>query len=243
MAEEEGHIARLVAKKEEAEGIATFSFLPEKKIEFKAGQIAFFEFEFEGKQYKKHFTISSSPERKKIEFSTIISDSEYKQALNKLPIEHPVKISDPMGNFTLDARKSEKIAFLAGGIGITPVRSVMEFFEDKGRIKGLETVIFYSNRNQQRIAFKQELEEIAAKIGNIQIVHTLTDLTEQEKGKWQGETTFIDRQMIKRYLVNEQDYFFYVAGPASFNEAMRKILLQELGIPEEMVLIETFTGY
>jgi len=243
MSEEEGHIARLVAKKEEAKGIATFSFLPEEKIDFKAGQFAFLEFEFEGKPYQKHFTISSSPERKRIEFSTIITDSEFKQALNKLPMEHQVKISNPTGDFTLDSRKSEKIAFLAGGIGITPVRSIMEFFEDKGRIKGLETVIFHSNRKPEKIAFRQELEEIAAKTGNIQIVHTLTDLAEHEKSKWQGETGFIDRQMIKRYLVNEQDYFFYVSGPPTFNEAMRKILLQELGIREEMVLIETFTGY
>lgn len=237
------HIAKLAAKKEEAEGVFTFSFLPEQKIEFKAGQFAFLEFSLEGKHYKKHFTISSSPERKKIEFTTIISNSEYKQALNKLQIGHEVQISSAMGNFTLESRKSEKIAFLAGGIGITPARSIMQLFEDKGRIKGLEAVIFYSNKSEKRIAFRQELEEIAEKTGGIQIVHTLTDLDEKEKEKLLGETGFIDRGMVKRHLVNEQEFFFFVSGPPAFNEAMKKLLIKELAISEEMVLMETFSGY
>lgn len=240
---EENFEARYTGKKEEVPGIATFYFLPKKKIPFEPGQFAFLNFEFNGKKFRKHFTISSSPKRKKIEMTVIVSESDYKQALNNLPLGQTVEISKPEGNFTLEARKSDKIAFLVGGIGITPARSILEELASKGKNKQLEIVVFYSNSEEKRIAFKEKLEEMAEKIGNVQIVHTLTDLTEEDKGKWQGEVGFIDRKMVKRYLENEQDFSFYIAGPPKFNQAMKKMLLKELAIKEEMLILESFSGY
>lgn len=239
---EEDFSAKLVEKKERISEIATFSFKPEKKIEFKAGQFAFFSFELGGRQFKKHFTISNSPKRKVVDLTTIIRKSPYKKALNKLPLGSEIKISKPMGEFTLDARKSDKIAFITGGIGITPVRSILQWVSDS-KEKGLELVIFYSNRNEERIVFRHELEALAEKIGSVEIVHTITDLAEEEKGGWVGETGFIDRKMVKRYLENEQDFTFYVVGPEKFNQAMKKMLLEELCIKEEMIILENFSGY
>ena len=143
----EKYKAGYTGKKEDVPGIATFSFMPLKKIGFKAGQFAFLEFDSGGTHFSKHFTISSPPEKKEVEFTTIISDSDYKQALNRMPFGTTVEISAPMGLFTLGARKSDKIAFLAGGIGITPIKSILESIAASGKPKGLEIKVFYSNRN------------------------------------------------------------------------------------------------
>lgn len=248
--------AEYTGKKENVPGIVTFSFMPPEKIGFRAGQFAFFEFESGGKNFSKHFTVSSQPESRQIEFTTIMSGSDYKQALNKLPLGTIAEISPPMGSFTLDARKSDKIAFLAGGIGITPVKSILESMATSKKPKGLEIAVFYSNRNRERIAFRERLEQLAQKIGNVQIINTLTELSESllekglrkkasqgEKAEWKGETGFISSEMVKRHLKNWQEYCYYVAGPPAFNEAMKKMLLEELRIKPEMIVFETFSGY
>ena len=236
--------AEYTGKKEVVPGIVTFSFMPPEKIDFKAGQFAFFEFESGGKRFSRHFTISSQPGKKEVEFTTIISGSDYKQALDRLPLGTTAEISAPMGSFTLDARKSDKIAFLAGGIGITPVKSILESMAASKKPKGLlEITVFYSNKSQERIVFRERLEQLAEKIGNVRIIHTLTGLSEAEKEKWAGETGFISAEMMKKHLENGQEYCFYVVGPPAFNEAMKKMLSGELRIKPEMVVFETFSGY
>ncbi len=234
--------AKFVEKRGVVEGIKTFSFRPAKKIGFKAGQFAFFGFELGGKRFRKHFTISSAPGKRDLEFTTIVSDSDYKQALDSLEKGHEVGISEPQGSFVLDARKSDKVAFLAGGIGVTPVKSVLEDLKNR-KEKGLEIFVFYSNRNEERIAFRGELEKLAEELGFVEIVHTLTDADEEQQKNWLGETGFIDRRMVKRHLVSEEEFSFFVVGPPKFNEAMEKMLKGDLAIPGEKILKEDFSGY
>jgi ferredoxin-NADP reductase len=234
--------ASFLEKRDVVPGIKTFVFRPEKKIEFKAGQYAFFGFELDGKRFRKHFTISCVPGSRDIEFTTIVSDSGYKQALDSLKEGHEAEVSRPMGEFTLDSRKSDKVAFLVGGIGVTPVKSILEDLKNR-KEKGLEVFVFYSNRSEERIAFRKELEELAKALGFVEIVHTLTDLDGEQQKNWMGETGFIDRRMVKRHLVSEEEFCFFVVGPPSFNEAMEKMLKGDLAIPEEKILKENFSGY
>ncbi|MDP2973668.1 MAG: FAD-dependent oxidoreductase [Candidatus Diapherotrites archaeon] len=235
--------ASLAAKKTEAPAIKTFHFGIEEGYEFKAGQFAFFEFDFQGKHYSKHFTISSSPLRKGVQFTTTVRDSDYKQALDKLAIGADAMISMPLGSFTLESRKTDSIAFLAAGIGITPVRSMLQFIADSGQNRQLRIVIFYSNRNKERIAFRKELQELNKKIPLLKIVHTLTDLSAEEKNQWKGETGTISAEMIKKYMEKTQEFTFFIVGPPAFNAAMQKILQEQLKIRNERIVLENFTGY
>jgi len=232
--------ARYTGKKEEAPGIATFYFSPEKKIPFKPGQFAFLNFESGGKLYSKHFTISSPPERKKIEFTTIVSNSGYKQALDGLELGHEAGIGKPMGKFTLDLRKSDKVAFLAGGIGITPVRSILESLASSKRPKGLEITVFHSSRKHDSIVFGKKLEKVAESLGFAQVIHTITD---EDPESWLGEKGFIDRRMVKRHVDDEQNTTFFISGPPGFCQAMEKMLLEQVAVKEEMLVKETFSGY
>ncbi|MEA1924698.1 MAG: FAD-binding oxidoreductase [Candidatus Altiarchaeota archaeon] len=240
--EDGGFSAELVGKRVESRGVKTFSFSLDEGYEYVSGQFAFLEFFFEGRRYMKHFTISSSPTREYREFTTIISDSDYKQALDKLGIGSRVELSGPMGVFTLDSRVSDRIAFLAGGIGVTPVRSMLWYLADTGLMEELEIKLFYSNRNLERIVFRDELEELSEKIDGLEVVHTLTDLSMVEEKGWVGETGYINRKMLGRYLEDLGRYTFYVVGPPAFNRAMGE-MLDKAGVERESIIGEDFSGY
>ncbi|MAG22031.1 MAG: hypothetical protein CL943_01825 [Candidatus Diapherotrites archaeon] len=232
--------ATFLSKKEEVPGIKTFMFKPSEPYEYIAGQFAFFNFELNEKSFKKHFTISNGPGQENIEFTTIISESKYKQALDSLEVGHEIELSEPMGEFTLEKNKEKPLAFLQGGIGITPVKSMLEFLADKGVKRDI--IIFYSNRTEERIVFREELDELAEKT-SAKIVHTLTKLDEKEKKNWAGETGYINKEMIENHLANVTKTFFYIAGPPKFVEAMQKLLTKDVDILTKDVAVENFAGY
>lgn len=228
-------------KKEEiAEGVKRFIFDPEEKIAYKAGQFAFFDFTLEGKEYSKHFTISNSPENKEVELTTMIRDSEYKKALDLLERGHEVFIRDIDGDFTLEEGKN--LAFLSGGIGITPVKSMLEHAADSSI--GIKAKLFYSNRTENTISYKKHLNDLKEKLQELDIIHTLTDLSgEDEKNAWNGETGYIDARMVNRYIGDAEKFIFYISGPPDFNKSMKKMLQEELDIKKEKIKTENFSGY
>lgn len=229
--------ATLSSVAEEAEGVKTFTFQPEGDYPFTAGQYAFLYFSQGGKRYAKHFTISNSPNRPGVSFTTIMSGSDYKNALDALPVGQAVELGKPMGEFTLDARKTGKVAFLAGGIGITPARSMIEHLMDTGNKEDVEYVVFYGNRTVDRIAFRDELGGIADDAGWLRMVHVISD---DAPDGWGGETGFINQDMLVRHLKDLSAYTFYVAGPPGFNKAMREVLASQ---DQGMLIFESFAGY
>ncbi|MBN2407755.1 MAG: oxidoreductase [Elusimicrobia bacterium] len=229
--------AVLLEKTEIAPGIKTFVFRPERRFEYIAGQFAFWGFEKDGRSYSKPFTISSSPSRDNIEFTTIVSSSDYKAALDGLRPGHAVKVRGPMGMFTLDSLRRDIICYLAGGIGITPVISMLRFAYDTGMdIRG---TLFYSNRDSSRIVFEKELDVISGGLGRFNTVHTLTEAPEG----WGGEKGYIDADMIKKHCPDYSGAQFYIVGPPAFNTAMGSMLKNGLDIKEEYITLENFAGY
>jgi len=233
--------AFFVSKRIEAPDVKTFTFRTERPLNFEAGQYIFFNFRLGGKEYAKHFTISCSPTRSNLELTTIMSGSDYKKALDSLEEGHEIELMGPMGEFTLKKAGNKKTIFLAGGIGITPVRSMLQFLADSWIDR--EIVLFYSNRNIEKIVFRHELEELAGKIPSLKIIHTLTELSENEKEKWRGETGFINGEMIARNAKGLKEAVFFVVGPPKFNGAMVKMLKAELRISGRDIITENFSGY
>ncbi len=222
-------------------GIKSFFFRPTESFEYKAGQYSLFSFEHDSKEYSKPFTISNSPTRENIEMTTILSGSDYKNALDSLEKGHIVNIKGPLGSFTLDALKEEYVCFLAGGVGITPVKSILEYAADESRT--LKGCLFYSNRTPDRIAFAEELDGFADKLSGFRIINTLTSLSPEEEQSWTGERGYIDEEMIKRNFPRYSDSRFYIVGPPAFNGAMKKMLSENLGVSGELITLENFAGY
>ncbi|MGM0569048.1 MAG: ferredoxin--NADP reductase [Elusimicrobiota bacterium] len=233
--------SKFVFSKEICPGVKSFYFRPLENFDFKAGQFAFFTFNNKGKEYSKHFTISSSPLRENIEMTTIMSGSDYKNALDRLKKGDPVSIRGPFGKLSLGDLKKDSLCFLAGGIGITPFKSIIEYCFDS--TSPLNAFLFYSNRSVERIAFRQDLKEFQKKLSGLKLIHTISSPDAAARENWKGNRGYIDAKMIRENCPEYSRSLFYIAGPPAFVSAMRDMASGELEMPEESIKLENFSGY
>jgi len=229
--------AKLVQVIEEAEGVKTFILDPEEKINFVAGQYASFSIKKDGEKISRIFSFSSSPTKAYISFTTIISESEYKQTISQIDQGDEFEVGMPMGEFTLNQAKGQSVVFVAGGVGITPIKSMIDFILENKIDK--EITLFYANKTIKRIVFKKELDEAENKNGRIKVVNVLS---QEETAPSGSEIGRINKEILQKYLGEVADKMFYLVGPPAFVEAMEQ-LLKEMQIPKNNIIKESFSGY
>jgi len=216
--------------------VASFRFPKPLELEYKAGQYFFITIKSDGKELTKHFSFSSSPtEKKHIEFTKKFTDSEFSAALKTLKIGDWVRIDAPYGEFTFEG-EHPKIGLLAGGIGITPLRSICKYCTDKQL--NTKITMLYGSRTETDIAFRKELETMQQQNKNLKIVFTLNE----GPTSWKGAVGFITADMVKREIPEYKDTMFYTCGPPPMVEVMEK-LVESLGLPKSHLKREYFSGY
>ncbi len=99
-------------------------------------------------------------------------------------------------------------------------------------------ILLYSNRYENEIVFKNELEEIQKQNKNLKVVHTIT----RPSDKWKGFTGRINREMIQKVIPDYVERIFYICGPPKMVEAVVEIL-KGLKVSENMIRYEYFPGY
>ncbi|HJX59222.1 hypothetical protein A2V61_00025 [Candidatus Woesebacteria bacterium RBG_19FT_COMBO_47_8] len=238
---------KLVKKQDEAKGTVSFFWEPEKKVSYLPGQ--FFYFTLPSLKYPdprgatRHFTISSSPtEEGFFRLSTRIrEESGYKKTLNELPLGTGIEGEGPNGTFLLDEGDTGPHVFFAGGIGITPFRSIIKFVVDKNL--NIPIHLIYSNSIPEEIAFRKEIEEWQAGHPNIKVDMAVSK-PEESKEKWEGLTGRIDENLIGKLLPNigSLNSIFWISGPPAMVDAVED-LLGKLGVTSNKVRSEKFTGY
>jgi len=127
--------------------VESFRFMPEKRIDFLAGQflrVIFDRDNLENKELNKFLSFSSSPCREYIEVTKRLSDSAFSQRLKSLKKDDEILIKAPLGSCVFN-KDFKNIAFLIGGIGITPVISMLEYIQDENL--DTDVMLFYSNRS------------------------------------------------------------------------------------------------
>ncbi len=220
--------------------VKSFRFKITDAANFKPGQFFFVTIKINGVERTKHFSFSNSPTEKGfVEFTKRITDSDFSKALDKLKIGDWAKLKMPYGSFTFEG-EHEKLAFLSGGIGITPIRCIIKFVSDKGL--PTDIVLFYSNNREEDIIFRQDLDNISSSNKNIRVIYTLTSGDIDNK-TWQGKTGYIDNEMIKEVTPDFLERIFYICGPPRMVNSMKDILKNKLGIREDKIKIENFVGY
>ena len=191
-------------------GVKSFRFKTEEDADFKAGQFFFATIKLEGKELSKHFSFSNSPtEKGYLEFTKRISRSEYSQGLKRLKIGDWARLKMPLGRFTFEG-EHKRIAFLSGGIGITPIRSICKFVTDKAL--PTDMVLLYGNNKEEDIIFREDFDRVAKINKNLRVVYTLTS-PDIDKQNWPGRTGYIDDKMIKQETPDYQQRVFYICGP------------------------------
>jgi len=146
--------------------------------------------------YVHHFSYSSSPTEPWLEFTTRLRGSEFKNALDGLPLGSEVEWEGPYGGFTLPA-ELKRVAFLTGGIGITCVRSILRWVADAtagvaptsatGALRpGLPSVeeitLLFANRSEDGIPFFAELQQLERSLPALRVVNVISQPDEGWRG-------------------------------------------------------------
>jgi ferredoxin-NADP reductase len=142
-----------------------------------------------------------------------------------------------MGSFTLHKDTTKAAVILAGGIGITPMRSIIEWATQQ-RLPHM-LYLFYSNRTPAATAFLADFEAWAKQNPHFKLIATVTDA---QGGSWAHERGRINPDMLTRHVPDLQQAVYYLAGPPGMVAGMRE-LLNSAGVNEDNLKTEEFAGY
>jgi len=236
---------KLVDKRAEAEGTKSFFWKTEREVDYLPGQFFYFTLpkltHKDSRGSTRHFTLSSSPTEGMILRLTtrLRKESGFKKTLNTLKIGNIIEGEGPNGTFILDENEESPHVFLAGGIGVTPFRSIIKYHIDKN-LKATMHLI-YSNRTPELIAFRTELEGWAKKYKNIKVDMTISK-PKESKEPWSGLKGRIDEKLISQLTTHYQQPTYWITGPPGFVDAMENAL-GKLKITPDRIRSEKFTGY
>jgi ferredoxin-NADP reductase len=226
-----------------AKDTMSFSFEKPEGYEFQAGQYCFLNLPDKGFQdergLRRHLTLASSPRDKELLFATRMTGSAFKNTLRELSEGEPITIEKPLGHFTLPEDAAAPLVFIAGGIGITPFRSMLRYASDSKTEHAI--ILFYSNRMPETTAFLDELERIAESSDHIVLFPTMTDMQDSRQ-QWDGLTGKIDPAMIRENCQEWDAAAYYIAGPPGMVDGVKGIV-HEMQIDKERIHTEKLTGY
>jgi ferredoxin-NADP reductase len=181
-------------------------------------------------------SLACSPTRPYLEFGARISESPWKQAFAALRPGDEAEVDGAYGHFVL--HETSPAIFVAGGIGITPLKGMAEYAADRQLPIDLRMV--YSNRNEEEIAYRAELEELTRLNPRFQVIHTLTRTPEDSL--WAGRRGRIDAALLGQVSSGLAEPVYYVCGTPGLVQENYQSLLR-LGVPEDRVVHEVFPGY
>ena len=212
-------------------------------FDFKAGQFGDYTLlspsETDAEGNTRGFSLASAPYEADLMFATRMRDTAFKRVLKTMEVGTEITLDAPYGSFTLHNNAKIPAVFLTGGIGVTPVRSiVLQAAHDNLPHK---IFLFDSNRRPEDSAFLDELKNAQQQNPNYTFVGTMTEM-EKSAQNWDGETGYITKAMLEKYVGDLTLPIYYVAGPASMVTAMRRTL-NEAGVDDDNIRTEEFSGY
>lgn len=185
------------------------------------------------------FSIASAPEDERLMVATRMRDTAFKRELAKMPMDSEVSITPAGGSLTLHNNSARTAVFLAGGIGVTPIRSIL-LHAARQRLPH-RIVFFFSNRRPEDAPFLDELDALQTENPNYRFVPTMTQIA-ASKRQWSGETGKIDKEMLARHLGTAESPIYYVVGPPGMVKGMQA-MLNESGVDDDDIRTEGFSGY
>lgn len=178
----------------------------------------------------RSFTISASPSEDFLMLTTKEGRSEFKNRLFKLKPNDKISSSPPVGTFILD--ELSPAVFIAGGVGITPFRSMIKYALDQKLIMPISLI--YSNSDENFI-FKEELDSWQKLMPNLKIIYYNSTVA--------GHLSKLPPTTYNPALpAGRLSTIFYLSGPPKFVDAMQKILI-DMKIDETNIRSDYFDGY
>jgi len=220
---------KLIQNREETKGVRTFIFEPEQPIDWQPGQYMHYVLDHanaDDRGTERWFTIASAPFEKHIQITTRFDgeiESSFKKAMDAMEPGDSIEADGPKGSFILQEGEHHHV-FIAGGIGITPYRSmIVQLAHDKQQPR---IDLLYANKDDNFV-FKEELEGLQAINSDFKILE------------------FVDKRIaepdLEKYF-SDKSAVFYLSGPRSMVESYEH-LFADRGIEKTAVMTDYFPGY
>lgn len=204
---------------------------------FEAGQYINIFTEIDGVRTSRPYSISSSPKQRAYYEITVarIKDGFVSDfLLDGVKVGDKFEANGPAGVFRFQpVFHSKKSLFLAGGSGVTPFLSMTREIVDAALDR--DVVMLYGCRSSEGALYDEELRAYSDKYPNFKYHLVISE----KDDSWNGETGFIDRNLIKRLVPDYAERTCYICGPQVMNDFC-KTELQELGLPEKQIRREMF---
>jgi ferredoxin-NADP reductase len=221
-------LVHLHHRQDEVPGVASFFFESEEPVTWQAGQFGVYYLDhpnFDKEGPERYFTISNAPHEKLLRITTRITQSTFKQALNRMAEGDPIELKDVSGEFVLP-QQPDRVVMIAGGIGITPFRSMLG--DLAYRQQSIQVRLVYANRDNQ-LVFGDELEDLARQHEGLTIEPVI-------------DPARIDGEMVKSLVQEEPESLFYISGPQPMVVAVSKGFV-DAGVASERMKRDYFPGY
>lgn len=234
---------KLTRKQEIAAGTMAFYFDKPQGFTFKAGQygdLTLIDPASTGVEGKiRTFSLANAPYENELMFATRMRDSPFKNALQAMPLGTELNVDAPHGSLTLHNDASIPAVFLTGGIGLTPARSIV--LQAAHEQLPHKIFLFDSNKRPEDAVFLAELKQAQQDNPNYTFIGTMTQMDKSAQ-PWSGETGFINKAMLTKYIGDLTQPIYYITGPQAMVEAMLDIL-SAAGVDEDNIRTEEFFGY
>ena len=190
-----------------------------------------------GKPVKRSYTIASSPTRH--DYAEITVKREETGQVSKF-LDDEVKVGDliefsgPSGSFTFTGRECNCILLIAGGVGITPMMSVLRYLLDRSWAGDI--FLLFSIGRPEDFIFREEIEYLARRHPNLRVAVTAS---RAEGTDWKGSRGRISKDLILQSVPDVATRYVHICGPVPMMEAV-KVLLAELGVPANRIKSEAF---
>jgi predicted ferric reductase len=200
---------------------------------FQPGQFAWFAIGRSPFSLTLHpFSFSSSAERKQVEIA-VKALGDFTSKVHELSPGTTVYADGPHGVFSMDRDEGPGFGFIAGGVGITGLLSMLRTMADRRDVR--PAILVYANNDWEGVTFREELEQLRRQ-ANLTVIHVLTE----PPADWQGETGFVRTDLLARHLPpGYQRFQFFICGPPPMMDATEKALT-ELGVPDARIHTERF---
>ncbi len=238
------YITKLKDRKAVAENTMAFVFERPKGFSFTPGQHIDVELinpkENDAEGAIRTLSLASAAGEPDLMITTRMRDTAFKNVIKTLPLGTEVMIDGPYGDMILQADTKRPAVFLAGGIGITPFRSIAV---EAARKKLPHTIfLFYSSRTPEEAPFLEEMINLEKENPRHHAICTITGPQKSGTPSW-GETGRITKEMIQKYVHDILAPIYYLAGPPEMTSAIHTMLLYTMGVSEDDIRMEEFSGY
>ncbi|HKW43487.1 MAG TPA: FAD-dependent oxidoreductase [Thermoplasmata archaeon] len=206
-----------------------------REFTFRPTQFTFLQLRTEFGMDARPMSLATSPTRPNLEYAVRASDSPYKRAFAALQPGDEVRVFGPIGDFVL--HETRPAVLVAGGVGITPLKGMAEYAVDKALPIPMRLV--YSNRSEDEIVYRDELDALQKQNPRFQVLHTLTRSSDSA---WKGATGRIDQALLGKVARGLTEPIYYVSGTPSMVMGTLR-LLRDMDVPDSRLEVEAFRGY